>query len=165
MGMINNIEQALITRLQDDLGATGPDQITRSMAGPAGTPVTVPVPIKSYPSKPNDLTLKTLASSGAVLVRYSGSKYGSPRYPEGLMVQDRVMLFEVHTVSETLLPEAASSGIYDILDLAALRLIGHKPAGSCGCIELVQDDYVMEKGGAWEYGLIVSVPVQITVSI
>jgi hypothetical protein len=165
MGQITDIEQALITRLQAELGEDGPALITRSMAGPAGTPVTVPVPIKSYPSKPNDQALKTLASSGAVLVRYFGSKYGSPRYPEGLMVQDRAMLFEVHTVSETLIPEAASSGIYDMLDLAALRLIGHQPDGACGYIELVQDDYVMEKGGAWEYGLIVSVPVQITVSI
>ncbi len=159
------MELALIARLQADLGEDGPAAITRTMAGPDGNPITVPVQIKSYPSKPNDLTLKTLAASGAVLVRYSGSKYGSPIVGKDWLVQDRAMLFEIHTVSETLLPEAALSGIYEMLDLAALRLVGHKPAGACSLIELAQDDYVMEKGGSWEYGLIVSVPTQIKVKV
>ena len=165
MGQITDIEQALIARLQADLGEDGPAVITRTMAGPDGDPIEVPVQIKSYPPKPNDLTLKTLAASGAVLVRYSGSKYGAPIVGQGWMVQDRAMLFEIHTVSETLLPAAASSGIYEMLDLAAVRLIGHRPDSACGLIELVQDDYVLEKGGSWEYGLIVSVPTQIKVAV
>lgn len=163
MGQIADIEQALIDRLRAEI--EGVDPLVKSLAGPDGSVVDVPVQIKSYPSSPTESTLKTLAAAGAVLVRYTGSRYAKPRQGTGWMVQDRSMLFEVLAVADSLLPAAASSGIYRLLDVAALRLIGHVPEGATGMIELVQDDYVAETKGSWEYGLIVSVPAQLRMGV
>jgi hypothetical protein len=156
--MIADIEQGIIARLQAEI--SGIAQIVKMMAGPDGNPVAVPVQIKSYPPTPNDMTLKTLASAGSVLVRYTGSRYGKARKGTSWMVQDRMMLFEILIVSDSLLTSASATGIYSMLDLAGTRLMGYQPSGATGVIELVQDDYVAETKGSWEYGLIISVPTQ-----
>ena len=75
-------------------------------------------------------------------------------------MQDRELSFEVICVSNCLLDEDAAKGIYEILDIASDRLIGHVPAGAVGPVSLIRDDYLSELDGSWEYGIIVSVPVQ-----
>lgn len=157
---ISAIESALKSRLEKDLAAEGIDPLQRTMAKADGSSVAVPVPVRSFPRKPSETTLKTLSASGAVLVRYAGSKYGKARKGAGWMVQDREMFFEVLCVADSLLAEDAHVGVYGLLDNVGSRLAGHQPSGSVAPIELVQDDYISETAGSWEYGLIVSVKTQ-----
>lgn len=156
--MIEDIEQRIIERLGADID--GIDPITRTRATADGGTIEAPVQIKSYPSLPTDALLKTLSAAGTVLVRYTGSRYSKPRRGIGFFVQDRTMLYEVMCLSDSLLPSSAASGIYRMLDLAADRLIGHRPEGAIDDIELVQDEYVGETRGSWEYGIIISVKTQ-----
>ena len=157
-GQIEQIELGIIERLGADID--GVDPITRQRATIDGGSVAAPVQIKSYPAIPSESSLKSLSASGALLVRYTGSRYGKARSGTGFFVQDRTMLFEVVCVSESLLPASMASGIYRMLDLAALRLIGFRPDGAVGDIELVQDDYLAETKGTWEYGVVVAVKTQ-----
>jgi hypothetical protein len=152
------IEQALKDRLLEDID--GIDQLVKLVTKPDGTKVEVPVQVKSYPRKPSEQTLKTLSSAGAVLVRYAGSKYGKSRKGSGWIVQDREMIFEVLCISDSLLAEDAHVGIYALLDNCGDRLIDYQPTGSVAGIELVQDDYLSERSGSWEYGILVSVKTQ-----
>jgi hypothetical protein len=158
MGITEQIELGIIDRL--GAAIDGIESITRQRATSDGRFIDAPVQIKSYPAHPNDTSLKSLSASGALLVRYTGSRYGKARKGAGFFVQDRTMLYEVVCVSESLIPASMSSGIYRMLDLAALRLIGFCPEGAVGDIELVQDDYLSETKGTWEYGIVVSVKAQ-----
>ena len=155
---ITSIEDALKTRLAEDID--GIDPLQRMMAKPGGQSVAVPVKISSYPRKPTESVLKSLSASGAVLVRYAGSRFGKMRVGDGWVVQDREMLFEVLCVSDSLLAEDAHVGIYALLDNAEDRLMGYQPDGAVSGIEIVQDDYVSERSGSWEYGVMVSVKTQ-----
>jgi hypothetical protein len=161
MGRITDTEQGIISRLMEEID--GVDPLTRARALGDGTIVQVPVRVESYPANPSAASLKMLSASGAVLVRYAGSKYGEHRRGPGWIVQDRTMLFEIICIAESLLATNAAAGIYALLDAAALRLLGYAPPGATNVMTLEQDDYLSEAQGAWEYGLIVAVPTIISV--
>jgi hypothetical protein len=159
MSIIVAIEEALKDRLAADI--QGLAALEKVMAKPDGSQVTVPIRIESYPKQPSEQILLALASSGAVVVRYTGSGY-SPRRDVGTVsVQDRTMRYEVLVFSDTLQARDTGSGIYQLLDLVALRLIGHKPAGCVDGIELERDDYVEERKGSWTYGILITLKTQI----
>lgn len=156
--MIAEIEQSIIERLGADIDGFEP--LTRPRGTADGTIVNAPVQIKSFPSNPSSTAIKSLSASGAVLVRYIGSRYGDPRVGKDFFVQDRSMLFEVVCLADSLLPASVSSGIYEMLEGAGNRLIGFHPESAVGVISLVQDDYQSENSGTWEYGIIIAVPSQ-----
>jgi len=158
MGEITGTERAIIARLQADL--IGIEPLTRTVRKGDGSTVEAPIKVESYPKKPQKGTLKTLAASGAVLVRYTGSKYKPPRRNSRMTVQDRQMFFELLIVADSLLAEDQAKGIYESLDLAADRVLDYVPPGCTAGIELVQDDYLNEQDGSWEYGLLISVWTQ-----
>jgi len=158
MGQIVNIEDQIRGRLTADL--PGVDRLVKSARRLDGTLVEVPLKVASYPKKPTENGLKTLAAAGAVLTRFVGSRYGSPRDVEGVRVQDREMNYEVLCLADSLLDEDAARGVYEILDAAADRLVGFQPADAVGPIVLLRDDYVQETSGTWEYGILVSLTAQ-----
>ena len=157
--MITEIEEALKSRLMAEI--VGLPDLVKSMRMQDGSLSDVPVKVESYPRQPSEQMLISLANTGALVVRYTGSKYGERRSCCCVVVQDRVMVFEVLVFSESLQARDTGSGIYSLLDIAALRLIGYKPGGCVDGVELLQDDYVEERKGAWSYGLLVSVKTQI----
>ncbi len=158
MSVIVDIEEAL----KDRLGATiaGVPALVRLMRKTDNSVEAVPVKIESYPKQPSDQLLLTLAESGAVVVRYTGSTYSARRDVGAVSVQDRVMVYEVLVFSKSLQDRNSGAGIYELLDLCALRVIGYKPAGCVDGIELIRDDYVEEQKGSWTYGLLFSVKTQ-----
>lgn len=160
MSIIVDIEEALKDRLAADI--EGVAALTKVMVKADGSQVTVPIRIESYPKQPSEQILIALASSGAVVVRYTGSSYSSRRDVAGVIsVQDRTMRYEVLVFSDTLQARDTGSGIYELLDLVALRLIGHKPDCCIDGIELERDDYVEERKGSWTYGILLTVKSQI----
>ncbi len=158
-GRITRIEESIKTRLGAVI--TGVPNLVKVMPKTDGSTVEVPVKIDSYPRQPSEQILVSLASSGAVVVRYTGSKYLAKRVVGSITVQDRTMMYECLVFSDSLQARDTGTGIYELLDLAALRLIGYKPDGAVDGIELVQDDYVEERKGSWTYGILVSVKTQI----
>lgn len=159
MSAIVEIEDAL----KDRLAATieGVPDLVRMMRKADGSLESVPVKIESYPKQPSEQLLLTLAESGSVVVRYTGSKYSVRRDVGLVSVQDREMVYEVLVFSKSLQDRNSGTGIYELLDLVGLRLIGHKPGGCVDGVELLQDDYLEERKGSWTYGLLVSVKTQI----
>lgn len=158
MGQIINIESQIKGRLTADL--PGVERLVKTVSKPDGSTVDVPLKVGSYPKKPTESGLKTLAAAGAVLTRFVGSRYGSPRDVDGVRVQDRDMTYEVLCLADSLLDEDAAKGVYEILDAAADRLVGFQPADAVGAIVLLRDDYVQETAGTWEYGILVSLTAQ-----
>ncbi len=158
MTTIKQIEDAVKVRLSAEI--TGITPLQKAMRKPDGTVEMVPVKVESYPKNPNEQTLLMLAESGAIVVRYAGSKFGVRREVCSLSVQDRTMFFDVLVFSKSL-REDGGAGIYELLDGVALRLTGFLPAGAVDGIELVQDESIEERKGAWSYGLLVSVKTQI----
>ncbi|NMW18035.1 MAG: hypothetical protein HKK66_03215 [Chlorobiaceae bacterium] len=156
--VIDDIEGALKSRLQEEI--TGLPALVKTLQKPDGTTVDVPVKVESYPRQPSEQLLVTLATSGALVVRYTGSKYSRKREVCGITVQDRTMGYEVLVFSDSLLARDTGAGIYELLDLAALRLIGFLPDGCVDGVELERDDYVEERKGAWTYGILLSVKTQ-----
>ena len=69
---ITDIEDAIKARLSAVI--TGVPNLVKVMPKADGSTVDVPVRIESYPRQPSEQTLVALASSGAVVVRYTGSK-------------------------------------------------------------------------------------------
>lgn len=159
MSVIVEIEEAIKGRLRAELD--GVPALVRMMPVLDGDPVEVPVKVESYPSSPSEQLLLQLAQTGAVVVRYMGSRYGSKRVVGAIVVQDRTMSYEVQIFSRSLAARDSGSGIYELLDICALRLIGFLPAGAVDGGVLVQDDFVAEVKGAWAYGIVVSFASQI----
>jgi len=159
------IEESIKARLQAEIA--GVPALVKLMPVVEGSAVEAPVKVESYPSNPSEQLLNTLASTGAVVVRYVGSKYGDRRDVGSIIVQDRTMSYEVQVFSKSLQAGNSGGGIYELLDICALRLIGYKPnvAGVVDGGVLVQDDYVTEVKGAWAYGLMVSFNAQITMPV
>lgn len=155
---ISVVEDAIKARLTETID--GVDNLVRSVPKPDGTTAQVPVEVKSYPKKPNEQTLKSLAAGGAVLVRYAGSKFGKKRTSEGIAVQDETMFFEIITIADSLRADDAHEGVYEFQDVCKDRLMDYKPEGCGDGIDLVDANYLSEKNGAWEYGLLVSVATQ-----
>lgn len=155
---ISVVEDAIKDRLMAEIA--GVEALKKSVPKPDGSTADVRVQVKSYPKKPTETLLKTLAAAGAVLVRFAGSKYGKIREAGTRQVQDRTMFFEVLTVDDSLRAEDAHGGIYELLDLCGERLMGFTPAGCTSGIELVSDEYLSENNGAWEYGILTSVKAQ-----
>lgn len=153
MGQIRDIELQLQERLLAQIA--GVDRLSKQTAGLHGR-VDVPLKVASYPKKPTESSLKTLAAAGAVLTRFVGSKYGTPRKVGEQVIQDRVMVYEVLVVSDSLLSDDAAAGIYDVLDVAADRLIGFTPSSAVAGVVLLRDDYVSERDGAWTYGILIA---------
>jgi hypothetical protein len=158
MGQISEIELELQGRLKAEV--QGFANLARLLASPGGGMVEVPVRVASYPKQPTEAGLKSIAAAGAVLTRYVGSRYGLPRRVGGVMIQDREMSYEVLCVADCLLSEEAARGVYDLLDLAADRLVGFLPAGAVAPVVLSRDAYVQELSGSWAYGLLVSLTAQ-----
>ena len=158
MSSIADIEDAIKARLTETIA--GVDDLVRSVPKPDGSTVEVLVQVKSYPKKPSEQTLKSLASAGAVLVRYAGSKFGKKRKVGGVAVQDETMFFEVLTIADSLRAEDAHEGVYEFLEVCKARLMDYKPEGCVDGFDLVDVNYLSEKNGAWEYGLLVSVKTQ-----
>jgi Gp37 protein len=159
VSVIVDIEDALKDRLAATIA--GVPDLVRQMRKADGTLEAVPVRIESYPKQPSEQLLLTLAESGAVVLKYTGSKYSARRDVGTVSVQDREMVYDVLIFSKSLQDRNSGSGIYELLDLAALRLIGYKPAGCVDGVELLQDDCMEERKGSWTYGLLVSVKTQI----
>ena len=157
--LITDIEESIKARLGAEITDVPP--LVKIMRKLDNSTVEVPVRIESYPRNPSEQVLITLATSGAIVVRYTGSKYSAKREVCGITVQDRTMVYEVLVFSESLQVRDTGSGIYELLDLSGLRLIGYKPEGCVDSIELVQDDYVEERKGFWTYGILVCVKTQI----
>lgn len=155
---ISVVEDAIKDRLTAAIA--GVDDLVRSVPKPDGSSVQVPVQVKSYPKKPSEQTLKSLAAAGAVLVRYAGSKFGKMRKAGGFSVQDETMFFEIVTIADSLRAEDAHEGVYEFLDVCKARLMDYMPTGCVDGIELVDANYLSERNGAWEYGLLVSVNTQ-----
>ena len=158
MSGISVVEDAIKDRLMAEI--EGVETLKKSVPKPGGSTADVPVQVKSYPKKPTETLLKTLAAAGSVLVRFAGSKYGKIREAGALQVQDRTMFFEVLVVEDSLRAEDAHGGIYELLDLCGERLMGFTPTGCTSGIELVSDEYLSENNGAWEYGILTSVKAQ-----
>lgn len=156
---IDAVEDAIKDRLTAEIA--GVADLVRSVPKPDGSSVQVPVQVKSYPKKPSEQTLKSLAAAGAVLVRYAGSKFSKLRKSGDIAVQDETMFFEVLTIADSLRAEDAHEGVYEFLDVCKVRLINYKPPGCVAGIELIDANYLSEKNGAWEYGLLVNVKAQI----
>ncbi len=159
MSIIVDVEEALKDRLAAEI--EGVPALVKIMPVLDGDPVVAPVRVESYPSNPSEQLLLQLATAGAVVVRYAGSKYGSKRVAGSIVVQDRTLTYEVQVFSRSLAARDSGAGIYELLDLCALRLIGFLPESCVDGVELVQDDFVTEVKGAWAYGLLVSVKAQI----
>lgn len=159
---IADIEDAIKARLTATIA--GIDDLVRSVPKPSGSPVLVPVQVKSYPKRPSEQTLKSLAAAGAVLVRYAGSKFGKKRTSGGITVQDETMFFEVLAIADSLRAEDAHEGVYEFLQVCEARLIDYRPSSCVDGFELVDVNYLSEKNGAWEYGLLVSVKTQMVKS-
>ena len=155
---ISVVEDAIKARLTEAIA--GVDDLVRSVPKPDGSSVQVPVQVKSYPKKPSEQTLKSLAVAGTVLVRYAGSKFGKKRTSGGVTVQDETMFFEVLTIADSLRAEDAHEGVYEFLEVCKARLMNYKPEGCVDGVDLVDVNYLSEKNGAWEYGLLVSVKTQ-----
>ena len=157
MSRIGIIEQAIKLRLEDAIDNLHP--LARSIKKQDGSTVEVPLAVESYPDKPTTSKLKSLASSGAVLVRYAGSRYNSAK-SIGLKVQDRTMFFELIIVSDSLAADDAHSGCYGFLDTVGERLIGFRPEICTDGFEIVRDDFLEEHNGVWEYGMMASVKTE-----
>ena len=159
MSTIVEVEEALKARLSATI--EGVPDLVRQMRKTDGTLEAVPVKIESYPKQPSEQLLLTLAESGAVVFKYTGSKYSVRRDVGTVSVQDREMVYDVLIFSKSLQDRNSGSGIYELLDLVALRLIGYKPSVCVDGVELLRDDCMEERKGAWTYGLLVSVKTQI----
>ena len=160
MSSIVAIEEAIKDRLGAEI--EGVPALVKLMPQLDGSLIDVPIRIESYPKQPSEQILIALAASGAVVVRYTGSAYSTRRDVAGtISVQDRTMRYEVLVFSDTLQARDTGSGIYELLDLVALRLIGHKPDCCIDGIELERDDYVEERKGSWTYGILLTVKTQI----
>lgn len=158
--MIKDIEQDLRDRLVADI--PGVPALVRVMRKSGGEAVEVPLKVASYPKRPTQNDIVTLANAGAVLTRYAGSTYGNKRLAGSLFVQDRKLKYELLCVSTCLLDEDAAAGVYDILDLAASRVIGFVPDHACGPVVGERDDFLLEQDGVWQYGVVVAVPSQLS---
>jgi len=163
VSVIVAIEEAIKDRLQAEI--EGVPELIKMMPVLDGDPIVAPVRVESYPSNPSEQLLLQLAQTGAVVVRYVGSKYGSKRVAGSIVVQDRTMSYEVQIFSRSLAARDSGSGIYELLDICALRLIGFLPAGCVDGGELVQDDFVTEVKGAWAYGIVVNFSSQVEMPI
>jgi hypothetical protein len=161
--VIVEIEESIKYRLQAEID--GVPALIKMMPVLEGDPVVAPVRVESYPSNPSEQLLLQLAQTGAVVVRYVGSKYGSKRVAGSIVVQDRTMSYEVQIFSRSLAARDSGSGIYELLDICALRLIGFLPAGCVDGGELVRDDFVTEVKGAWAYGIVVNFSSQVEMPI
>ena len=158
-GSITHIEESIKSRLGAEI--EGVPALVKQMPVIDGSVVEAPVKVESYPSNPSEQLMLQLAQTGAVVVRYVGSKYGAKRIAGLITVQDRTMSYEVQVFSRSLQARDSGVGIYELLDICVLRLIGFLPSGCVDGGELVQDDIIGEVNGAWAYGFIVNFTTQI----
>lgn len=152
MNRITTVEDELVARLQID--TTEFPRLSMMRKRSDGTQVDVPVKVEGYPAKLSVDYLKRLGQSGAVLVRYAGSKYG----PRAGVEQTRRMHFELVAVSESLREESGHLGCHEIMEGAADRVIGYKPVNCTDGCTLLHDSFIDLAEGVWQYGVLIEVP-------
>jgi len=155
--MIARVENAIKSRLLDDLTAAGINALVVDRKRPNGSVVSVPVAIESFPDNPTEADLKRFGASGAVLVRYVGSRYGKRKSGR----QDREMHYELVAVSESLAPKNGHLGCYVILENARSRMQNWIPDGCLDAGYLVEDGYKEQIANVWQYGVTVAFPARV----
>lgn len=129
--MIQAVEQAIIDRLAGRIEG---------------------VHIGAFPDSPRDYRLTHPV--GALLVHYSGSKYGSPT---GYASQERTLSFDIVVVTRALRDGKKSSGAYGLIEAVRKAIAGYRMPGCQPCY-LNSDGYSYEAGGVWYYTVAASVP-------
>ncbi len=123
---LKDIENAIIMRLQA--------QVTT-------------VPTEGFPEKPEQYKLRH--KDGVLLVSYSGSKYSQPSQGNAV-VQDRRLEWDIILVFRHL---REHTGAYDILDAVRTALTGHILSAEYTGMYPVQEQFISEVSGIWQYGI------------
>lgn len=100
--------------------------------------------VEDFPDRPEDYDL--MHPIGAVLVRYRGSKYGSPM-DVGITIQERSPVIELTLITRDLNgPDGATAYIEQLLAL----IQGWKPTAFDKC-RIVRDEFQDEQAGLWRH--------------
>ncbi len=107
--------------------------------------------VRAYPDKPSEYVLTH--PKGAILIRYSGSKYETTQ-DIGAMVQARRTDWEITVVARHLTDHG---GLYALLEVVRICLTGYRAPG-CRKAYPLTDGFANEVNGIWQYVLLLAVP-------
>jgi len=109
---------------------------------------------------PKEITLdgyQLPSAGGAIYVRYVGSEAEEALW-QALCTQEQSRLFEITVVSaENPEVENAHHESYDFIDLIGDALFGFVPDGCESGMVFVEDGFINEQNGVWQYAILISV--------
>jgi len=105
------------------------------------------VAVDAYPDRPETYQLKH--ASGAVLVRYAGSRFGEPE-PTDVVAQTQTITIEAVTMVRNLHKLGDHAGLLDLLHAVRAALTGYR-IPSASAIWPVQEAYEGYADGVWQY--------------
>ena len=126
---IANTSEALVQAVIGRLQARVPDLVT-----------------EDFPDDPDEYRLNH--PTGALLVRYHGSKYG-PLIDSGLVAQERALAVEVTLVCRSLNGEV---GVCGYLESVRRALAGYQPE-AFSKLRPLGDEFISQGGGEWRYAI------------
>jgi hypothetical protein len=103
--------------------------------------------VENFPDKPSEYRLNH--PKGALLVSYAGSRFGETE-DVGMVVQRQIITLSITVVMRLL---NGSEGAIEVLDKVRAVLIGFKPPGCRRKIWAVNEKFLGESAGIWQYAL------------
>lgn len=109
--------------------------------------------VELFPDRPD--TYRFIHPKGAVLVGYVGSKFGALE-DLSMIAQERVITLDLTVFGRGLHSDGAT---LDLLDQVRLAIVGFRPSGCLKC-HLIDEAFLSEEAGAWQYRLRVQTETQ-----
>jgi len=102
--------------------------------------------VEAYPDNPKDYLLRH--AQGSVLVHYNGAKFNKSAL-EAIIAQETILTWDIILICRNL---RNNDGVYDNLDKIRESLTGFK-LDSCEKMYPVEEDFISENNGVWQYGI------------
>lgn len=124
--------------------------ITRELLEAIVARLKVKVPgmaVELFPERPEEYRLNHPA--GAILVSYNSSRFDTTT-DMSFVVQPRMTVVSLNVLRRQL---NGNTGILDVMDAVRLALVGFKPPNCRRKIWAIQEKYLGETAGVWQYAL------------